>query len=66
MHADIHLQLHALAATDLRHEAAAFRRRAADRAPSSPLRAQLGWKLVELGLRMATPANRPLPLTLTA
>ncbi|MEU3746110.1 MULTISPECIES: hypothetical protein [Streptomyces] len=62
MHADIHLQLHTLAATELRHAAAAFRRQAAEQAPTTPLRIQLGWMLVELGLRMATPANRPVTL----
>ncbi|MFD0151590.1 hypothetical protein ACWGQ4_20300 [Streptomyces sp. NPDC055721] len=62
MHADIHLHLHALTATELQSEAAAARRSAAEQAPSAPLRVQLGWKLVELGLRMATPANRPVTL----
>lgn len=62
MHADIHLQLHALASAELRREAAATRRHTPAHEPSSPLRVQLGWKLVELGLRMATPANRPVTL----
>ncbi|MFC9588260.1 hypothetical protein ACFTUC_00340 [Streptomyces sp. NPDC056944] len=61
MHADIHLQLHALTAEELRHEAAAaVPRPAAARVPA--LRARMGWKLVELGLRMATPAHGPSPL----
>ncbi|MFB7517968.1 hypothetical protein [Streptomyces sp. NPDC056144] len=55
MHADIHLHLHALTAADRQREAAI-----AATAPQSPhtptFRVQLGWKLVELGLRMATPA----------
>ncbi|MFD9610342.1 hypothetical protein ACFWWS_13335 [Streptomyces sp. NPDC059083] len=68
MHADIHLQLHALTAEELRYEAAAGPR-PAGRAPALPvlralraLRARMGWRLVELGLRMATPANGPSPL----
>ncbi|MFJ6577833.1 hypothetical protein ACIQMY_17880 [Streptomyces sp. NPDC091368] len=65
MHADIHLQLHALTAEELRYEAAAGPR-PASRAPALPvlraLRARMGWRLVELGLRMATPANGPSPL----
>lgn len=62
MHADIHLQLHALTSAELRREAAADRTYAPTRTPAAPLRIQLGWKLVELGLRMATPANRPVTL----
>ncbi|MER6097154.1 hypothetical protein ABT154_15120 [Streptomyces sp. NPDC001728] len=60
MHADIHLQLHHLSAAELH--------RTADRAvevpsvASPPLRVQLGWTLVELGLRMVTPAGRPATL----
>ncbi|MFF8376914.1 hypothetical protein ACF07V_12365 [Streptomyces sp. NPDC015661] len=60
MHADIHLQLHALTAAELRREAAAVRPYATPRVPA--LRARLGWTLVELGLRMATPAHRPATL----
>ncbi|MFJ3765425.1 hypothetical protein ACIPQJ_20880 [Streptomyces sp. NPDC090082] len=71
MHADIHLQLHALTAEELRYEAAAGPRPAglapARRVPRvlralRALRARMGWRLVELGLRMATPANGPSPL----
>lgn len=48
---DVHLQLHAIRATELRAEATAYRR------PPRPwLRARLGWLLVELGLRLV---NRP-------
>ncbi|MDV9192374.1 hypothetical protein R6L23_29920 [Streptomyces sp. SR27] len=60
MHADIHLQLHHLSAAELH--------RTADRTvevptvTSPPLRVQLGWKLVELGLHMVTPAGRPATL----
>ncbi|MFE1550454.1 hypothetical protein [Streptomyces sp. NPDC058718] len=62
MHADIHLQLHALASAELRREAAADRTCEPTRTPTTPLRIQLGWKLVELGLRMATPTDRPVTL----
>ncbi|MGW8765572.1 hypothetical protein ACWGN5_24030 [Streptomyces sp. NPDC055815] len=63
MHADIHLQLHALTAAELRREAAALRPSATPRAPVLPaLRARLGWTLVEWGLRLATPARRPAAL----
>ncbi|MCX5226490.1 hypothetical protein ABZY16_13780 [Streptomyces sp. NPDC006553] len=61
MHADIHLQLHQLHAAELHREAAAT----APRAPGPALRVQLGWRLVELGLRLATPAHRS-PVTLAA
>ncbi|MDQ0943099.1 MULTISPECIES: hypothetical protein [unclassified Streptomyces] len=46
MHSDIHLQLHALRAAELRAEAAMYRR------PRKDLRTQLGWTLIELGLRL--------------
>ncbi|MET9673324.1 hypothetical protein ABZY68_09550 [Streptomyces sp. NPDC006482] len=63
MHADIHLQLHTLAAEELRREAAEARRQTTTPQPSAaPLRDQLGWKLVELGLRMVTPSDRPVTL----
>ncbi|MFD3663241.1 hypothetical protein ACFWVF_22055 [Streptomyces sp. NPDC058659] len=63
MHADIHLQLHRLQAAELHREtAASARAHAAPHPPAPTLRVQLGWKLVELGLRMATPANRPVTL----
>ncbi|MFJ2934078.1 hypothetical protein ACIO8G_15060 [Streptomyces sp. NPDC087219] len=61
MHADIHLQLHQLHAAEL-HRAAAT---TAPRVPGPTLRVQLGWTLVELGLRLATPAHRR-PVTLAA
>ncbi|MEU2231883.1 hypothetical protein ACH4A8_00430 [Streptomyces vietnamensis] len=56
MHADIHLQLHHLNAARL-HRAAEVQ---APAVTSPPLRVQLGWRLVELGLRLATPADRPI------
>lgn len=46
MHSDIHLQLHALRAAELRAESAGYR------GPRRDLRTQLGWTLVELGLRL--------------
>lgn len=52
MHADVHLQLHALRAADLRTEADRFRlSRPAPRTPGGP-RDRLGWFLVGLGLRL--------------
>ncbi|MEU7009678.1 hypothetical protein [Streptomyces sp. NPDC046332] len=50
MHPDIHLQLHQL-------DAAELRRAAADSLPRTPVRSQLGWALVTLGLRLAVPAE---------
>ncbi|MFB6528272.1 MULTISPECIES: hypothetical protein [unclassified Streptomyces] len=61
MHADIHLQLHQLHAAEL-HRAAAT---TAPRTPGPALRVQLGWRMVELGLRLATPAHRH-PVSLAA
>ncbi|WP_185923678.1 hypothetical protein [Streptomyces sp. WAC05374] len=53
MQSDIHLRLHELRAAELR--AAAPGRPA----PRRPLRTQLGWTLVELGLRLvAAPPPR--------
>ncbi|MFF1506252.1 hypothetical protein [Streptomyces sp. NPDC058326] len=63
MHADIHLQLHTLTAAEL-HRAAAHAVEVPT-TPAPPLRVQLGWRLVELGLRLATPADRR-PVTLAA
>ncbi|MER5962470.1 hypothetical protein [Streptomyces sp. NPDC002057] len=63
MHADLHLRLHRLRAGELhRAAAAAARSRTAPHRPSLALRVRLGWKLVEWGLRMATPTGRPAPL----
>jgi hypothetical protein len=45
MHADIHLYLHELRGDELRTAAAR-------RLPREPLRAQVGWTLVQLGLRL--------------
>ncbi|MFI2366859.1 hypothetical protein [Streptomyces sp. NPDC018833] len=51
MHADIHLRLHELRADELRAEAA-------DHVPRERLRTQLGWTLVELGLRLLEQPHR--------
>ncbi|MEV0780305.1 hypothetical protein [Streptomyces sp. NPDC050428] len=60
MHTDVHLQLHALRAADLRTEAARYRlARAAAPAPGG-LRGRLGWLLVEVGLRLVH--RRPVHL----
>ncbi|AJF65419.1 hypothetical protein [Streptomyces vietnamensis] len=56
MHADIHLQLHHLNAAQLHRAAEVL----APAVTPAPLRVQLGWRLVELGLRLATPADRPI------
>ncbi|MCZ0979784.1 hypothetical protein O1L60_14170 [Streptomyces diastatochromogenes] len=56
MHADIHLQLHALTAAELHHEAAATR--PLPTAAATPMRVQLGWKLVEFGLKLAVTPPR--------
>ncbi|MFD5033806.1 hypothetical protein ACFVWX_21025 [Streptomyces sp. NPDC058220] len=68
MHSDVHLQLHALRADELRREAAGRPDlhpavRPAPRAGlrtdyRAALRTRLGWTLVELGLRLV---NRPAP-----
>ncbi|WP_328677424.1 hypothetical protein OG905_25195 [Streptomyces sp. NBC_00322] len=51
MHPDVHLQLHSIRADELRREATLRPRRA-------PIRTQLGWVLVELGLRLMKPPAR--------
>lgn len=57
MHADIHLTLHHLTAAELEHSAAAAASAAAA-TPASPVRVQLGWRIVEFGLRLALPEGR--------
>ncbi|WP_405687494.1 hypothetical protein [Streptomyces sp. NBC_00057] len=49
------LQLHAVSSADLRRQADEFR--LVPRAPRKGLRTQLGWTMVELGLRLIP--NRP-------
>ncbi|MFE7773178.1 hypothetical protein ACFU5O_04610 [Streptomyces sp. NPDC057445] len=57
MHSDIHLHLHELRARELHREATTTRPRSV--APRrAVLRAQLGWALVSLGLRLVA-APRP-------
>ncbi|MEV8335438.1 hypothetical protein [Streptomyces niveus] len=52
MHTDVHLQLHALRAAELRTEAAEFRLSRAGAPGPGRLRGLLGWFLVDLGLRL--------------
>lgn len=59
MHPEIPLALHHARAAGLRAEADAYRLAVANRSPRDPLRARLGWTLVEVGLRLAT-APRPV------
>ncbi|MDN3022521.1 hypothetical protein [Streptomyces sp. S.PB5] len=56
MHPEIHLTLHHIRAAELQTEA-----RTAQARPARALRTRLGWTLVELGLRLATP--RPMTLS---
>ncbi|MER6146368.1 hypothetical protein ABT174_41340 [Streptomyces sparsogenes] len=58
---DIHLRLHRIRAERLRREALRARARHRPRPPRRPrrLRSRLGWTLVEVGLRLATPRPRP-------
>ncbi|WP_327323875.1 hypothetical protein OG735_16185 [Streptomyces sp. NBC_01210] len=53
MHSDIHLRLHDLRAAELRDRARTHR------PPREDLRTQLGWTLVELGLRLVQ--QQPAP-----
>ncbi|MFF2407398.1 hypothetical protein [Streptomyces sp. NPDC058092] len=55
MNAETHLQLHAARSTELHHQADEFR--LTPRSPRKDLRTQLGWTMVELGLRLIP--NRP-------
>ncbi|QKV94701.1 hypothetical protein HUT19_25560 [Streptomyces sp. NA02950] len=57
---DIHLRLHRIRAERLRQEA---REAAARRPGARPLRTRLGWTLVEVGLRLATPRGPHAGLT---
>ncbi|MDN0197135.1 hypothetical protein [Streptomyces sp. S.PNR 29] len=54
MQPDIHLALHHTRAAELHAQAEAHRLAAEARRPHD-LRIRLGWTLVELGLRLATP-----------
>ncbi|MGW2018978.1 hypothetical protein [Streptomyces sp. NPDC001927] len=55
MHADVHLLLHDLRAAELHTAAATL---AEHPLPRTRVRAQLGWTLVELGLRLAVPGGK--------
>ncbi|MFB7740423.1 hypothetical protein ACFC08_40285 [Streptomyces sp. NPDC056112] len=59
MHAETHLILHRTRAAELQAQATAHHAAARARQPGT-LRAQLGWTLVELGLRLAA-APRTAP-----
>ncbi|GAA2365257.1 hypothetical protein [Streptomyces cuspidosporus] len=60
---DIHLRLHRIRAERLRHEAPRARPARSPHAArrARRLRSRLGWTLVEVGLRLATPRPRPAP-----
>ncbi|MFI8963739.1 hypothetical protein ACIGO8_16685 [Streptomyces sp. NPDC053493] len=61
MHADIHLALHRLTAAELHGAVAAApatpSAQVAPAAPAESIRVQVGWKLVEFGLRLALPGH---------
>ncbi|MBT2508164.1 hypothetical protein J7I98_20180 [Streptomyces sp. ISL-98] len=61
MYSDIHLQLHTLRAAELQQEAAEYARLPRPtNSPAHRLRTQLGWIMVELGLRLVhQPSVRP-------
>ncbi|MGW6567467.1 hypothetical protein [Streptomyces sp. NPDC054975] len=67
MHADVHLLLHDLRAAEL-HSTAAHQANPRPPAPRTPVRTQLGWTLVALGLRLALPgkAATARPVTFAA
>lgn len=56
---ETHRALHRLRAADLHAQAEAYRLATAAR-PDRDLRIRLGWTLVELGLRLATPRSTAL------
>ncbi|MET7294286.1 hypothetical protein ABZS79_19515 [Streptomyces griseoloalbus] len=58
MHPETYLALHHARAVELRAQADAYRRAASVRHPR-PLRARLGWTLVDLGLRLAAAPRTP-------
>ncbi|WSV12890.1 hypothetical protein OG588_19695 [Streptomyces prunicolor] len=65
-HPDLHLRLHAARAADLRAQARAWelcRTTRADRPvrTGTPVRARLGWLLVETGLRLLHSSASPRP-----
>ncbi|MET9776559.1 hypothetical protein ABZ023_20225 [Streptomyces sp. NPDC006367] len=62
MHAETHLALHRLRASELRTEADAYRLATAARCPRG-LRTRLGWTLVEVGLRLAAAPRTAVALS---
>ncbi|MGW4871130.1 hypothetical protein [Streptomyces chartreusis] len=58
-HPETHLALHHARAADLHAQAEAHRLATAAR-PNRDLRSRVGWTLVELGLRLATPRSTVL------
>ncbi|MFE3073278.1 hypothetical protein [Streptomyces sp. NPDC059247] len=65
MHSDIHFQLHTLTAAELHRETADGHGRPGPlpaTAAAPALRVRLGWTLVALGLRLATPTPHSIRL----
>nr|WTB31557.1 hypothetical protein OG781_20540 [Streptomyces sp. NBC_00830] len=60
MHPEMYLTMHRLRSAEMQQYADEFRMAQSLRAPRKDLRTQLGWTLVELGLRVI-PNGRPLP-----
>ncbi|MFE9726384.1 hypothetical protein ACFYQ5_22990 [Streptomyces sp. NPDC005794] len=60
MHSDVHLLLHTYRSAELRREAADFTPARAG------LRQRMGWRLVELGLRLAQAGPAPARAARTA
>ncbi|MEU2339350.1 hypothetical protein ABZ770_34710 [Streptomyces sp. NPDC006654] len=61
MHPETHLALHRARTAELRAEAEAHRLAGRARHPRA-LRTRVGWTLVEIGLRLATPVPASAPL----
>ncbi|MEU5308177.1 hypothetical protein [Streptomyces sp. NPDC021562] len=61
MHPETHLTLHRARTAELHAEAEAHRLAGRARRPRA-LRTRVGWTLVEIGLRLATPVPASAPL----
>ncbi|WP_046733432.1 hypothetical protein [Streptomyces humi] len=61
MHPETHLALHHTRTAEL-HAEAETHRLAREAKPERELRARIGWTLVEIGLRLATPVPTSAPL----